>query len=726
MLARTTLYNALVNKHIGISERYHRFHDGATGFSKIISWVYLLWLNFAYYVLFCKFLGKAKKAEIYESKRLLRDKSESEYAAKTIRNYTVDDFVSKIKDFDVISFDVFDTLIFRNLALPTDVFYLIGEKLGVPNFKNIRIEAEHTARQRCFDKNGHTEIGLNDIWEVLESSLGRSALGGEKAEKQTELDICTANPFMLEVWQKLIALNKRIIIVSDMYLPADFISMLLEKNGFTGAKSVYVSCEYKKNKAKGGLFETVLRQQSGPVSVVHIGDNSISDVKNAKEVGLSVMPYINVNKNVLLYRPFDMSALVGSAYKSIVTNHIYNGLNKYSMEYEYGFIYGGLFVFGYCRFIHEYCKNHGISKKLFLSRDGDILKSAYDFLYPGEDTVYVYWSRKVATKLMADFDRHDYFRRFIYHKANQNYSIKRILNSMNLGFLTKELSDWERIWNKWLIKRNKKTDRKQQPEKFVPINADDYLTTKNADNLRLFIEAKWDKVVECYKHEHDAARKYYADVLHDADKAVAVDIGWAGSGALSLDYLINNYWELDCNITGIIAGTNTIHNTEPDATDYFLQSGKLVAYLYSAAHNRDLYKLHNPNKDFNVFWELLLSSPTPQFAGFAPGNIQDEIIVENSGAVKENSHASHSFKYIPESDITLQFGDFDANIEGINQIQKGIMDFVKIYKTAFEKYPYLYNISGRDAYAPMIVAASHGQKYLKAIEKKFDLKINVD
>ncbi len=38
----------------------------------------------------------------------------------------------------------------------------------------------------------------------------------------------------------------------------------------------------------------------------------------------------------------------------------------------------------------------------------------------------------------------------------------------------------------------------------------------------------------------------------------------------------------------------------------------------------------------------------------------------------------------------------------------------------------MFNISGRDAYAPMLVAASHNERYLKAIEKRFDLKINVD
>ena len=58
-------------------------------------------------------------------------------------------------------------------------------------------------------------------------------------------------------------------------------------------------------------------------------------------------------------------------------------------------------------------------------------------------------------------------------------------------------------------------------------------------------------------------------------------------------------------------------------------------------------------------------------------------------------------------------------------MQKGILDFAKQYAIHFSKYPYMFNISGRDAYAPMLLAASHNEKYLKAIEKKFDLEVNV-
>lgn len=624
---RHKIYQCLVNKHPGISVRYHKKHDGAAGAAKLFSWIYLLWLNFAYYFLFCHFLGRMPEVEVYEEKRLSTGDSESAAYLKANPELSVNAFVEKLSQYDIISFDIFDTLIFRPLALPTDLFYLIGQELEIMDFKNIRIWAEWDARVKYNAKQGNMEIGLTEIWDNLREDVGSAAGRGEEIEKNMEIKLCYANPFMLAVWQRLEKLNKKIIIVSDMYLPKECIAGILKKAGYTGAQKLYISNEYQKSKADGQLYREVLRDWYGAdvdkksVSIVHVGDNPHSDWKMAGRYGIEVLPYQNVNKNALLYRAFDLSPMIGSAYRAIVSNWLYCGWKAYSIEYEYGFLYGGLFVLGYCTFIHDYCEKNKIDKLLFLSRDGDILKQAYDFLYPKEDTEYVYWSRKAATKLEAVFDKHDYFRRFIYH---------------------------------------------------------------------------------------------YEKALGQAQKAAAIDIGWAGSGAMALRYLVSDIWKLDCDITGIIAGTNTIHNAEPDAAEAFLQSGKLAAYLYSQSHNRDLLKKHDPNKDYNVFWELLLSSPTPQFSGFYEGNLE-----------RKERQGKGEIRYLKQQGVSLAFGKYDANQDGIREIQKGILDFVKEYYGHYKDFPYMLRISGRDAYAPMLVAASHDEKYLGMIEKRFDLEINV-
>ncbi len=713
MNLRHRIYNVMVNNIPGISYRYHKMHDGSSGAIKVISWFYLLWLDFAYYVLFCRFLGKRPDVEYYECKKIPTGESESQDYLNTNPKLRVSEYVDELSRYDIISFDIFDTLIFRPLSLPTDVFYLVGEQMDFLDFRNIRTWAEWDARVKCDTKHGHMEVSLAEIWKNLEEDTGLSALRGMEIEEQIEGKLCYANPFMLEVWRQLKVLGKRIVVISDMYLSKDCLEQMLEKAGFTGAEKLYVSSEYGRNKASGTLFELV-KKEIGEASVIHVGDNPHSDAQMAGKYEFAVCPYPNVNHNALLYRPFDMSYLIGSAYRGLVSNHLYNGLHAYSMEYEYGYLYGGLFAVGYCNFIHDYCRKNQVEKLLFLSRDGDILKQVYDDLYPGENTEYAYWSRKAATKLMADEDKHDYFRRFINHKVNQKYSIKDILHSMELDFLTDELCDWKDVWLKWSAEWEQKKHKKD----FVDLRPEDELTDKNRYLLRKFIEAKWDQVLAAYDTQQKAAGKYYQELLRDCRKAAAVDIGWAGSGALTLSHLVNKVWEIPCEIIGIIAGTNTVHNAEPDASEPFLQSGKLVAYLYSQSHNRDLLKKHDPNKDYNVYWELLLSSPTPQFTGFYSGNVTEK--TGSRHAIGGNA------EYLKDLDITLCFGKYDANQDGIREIQRGILDFAHEYQEHFRDFPYMFNISGRDAYAPMLVAASHNERYLKAIAKRFALEINVN
>ncbi len=665
---KSKLYNLLVNRHPGIRLRYHRYHDNATGLKKYLSWLYLFWLNFAYYILRRKELGEVPEIDFSEDKDIPTEQSESLLHQQ--KNLSVSSFVERLSGYDIISFDIFDTLIFRPFSEPTDLFFFLGERLLRPDFKGLRREVEGRARYACYKANGHYEVTLQEIWEEMERQTGWPVEPGMQAEIELEKQFCYANPFMREVYRELQKRGKKIVIVSDMYLPGKVLEDILTASGYTGFEKLYVSCEHKKSKSEGDLFDVVRREFQG--AAVHVGDNPYSDVTMAKKHGFAVCPYPNVNEAGNRYRAFDMSAMVGGAYRGLVNNHLYCGTAGYSMEYEYGFVYGGLFVTGYCAFIHEYCKQNGVDKVLFLSRDGDILKKAYDVLFPEDTTEYVFWSRRAATKLMAREDRYDFLRRFLYHKVNQGFSLDVVFRSMELEILLKDL-----------------------PEGLAP---SDTLSVKNMEFVREFLVEHWDTVLAAYEPEHRAAKAYYAEVLEGCSKAVAVDIGWAGSGAISLNHLVQKVWNIPCEIVGMVAGTNTVHNAEPDASETFLQTGRLVAYLYSQSHNRDLLKKHDPNRNYNVYWELLLSSPTPQFVGFS----EDEA----------NGWA-------------LRFGTCDPNLSGICEVQSGILDFVKLYKRHFEAFPYMYRISGRDAYAPMLVAAGHDEKYLKEMEKRFGLEIHV-
>ena len=105
-----------------------------------------------------------------------------------------------------------------------------------------------------------------------------------------------------------------------------------------------------------------------------------------------------------------------------------------------------------------------------------------------------------------------------------------------------------------------------------------------------------------------------------------------------------------------------------------------------------------------------MSSTTPQFTGFYEGRIE---------AVEERAD------YLEELGITLVFGRQERNLDGIREIQRGIMDFADDYRRRFKEFPCMFRVSGRDAYAPILVAASHGERYLKAILNQFPFEKNL-
>lgn len=671
---KLSIYNALVNKHPGIRQRYQKYHEGAGRNKKIASWLYLFILNFSYYFLFLKFIGNEKQIPVYEEKNIpFYKKSESFCAAEG--HPDIEQYIEQLKHCDIISFDIFDTLIFRPFSAPTDLFYFLGEKLELMDMKHIRMEAEAEAREINFRKKHNYEITLEDIWRRMEEKTGIPAQKGREEEMKLELSFCFANPFMKQVYDSLLKLNKKIIAVSDMYLKKDFLRKILDSNGYMEISEIYVSCEHGKSKQDGELYSCVLNKENtgkaAAQNIIHVGDNIISDIKMANKMGIKSIHYPNINNVGHIYRPYDMSYITGSAYRGLVNSHILNGSKIYTPEYEYGFIYGGLFVLGYCHFIHDYVIKNNIDKILFLSRDGDILKQVYDYVY-NDNTEYFYWSRKAAVKLMAQHDKYDYFRRFLYHNINKGKTISDILSQM-------ELTTIEKLCNEELSPEEK-------------------LTEKNVNKLKLIIEKNWDMVIKSYTEQSGAARTCIETTLKDCKKVCAVDIGWAGSGAMSLRKLAKSY-DINCEITGIIAGTNTPHNIEPDTSEPFLQSGKLVSYMYSQSHNRDLLKKHDLNKGYNLYWELLLSSTGRQFTGYYPVN--------------------------GTKAIQLKFGNRDKNTEGIKQIQQGILDFAHIYIKHFGNIPFMLNISGRDAYAPMLAAAGKNEKFLKQIYKNFNIDISI-
>lgn len=184
----------------------------------------------------------------------------------------------------IISFDVFDTLVIRSVKKPVDVFDNLD---GHADFKQKRINAERKARGEAKAE----EITIKDIYEQLypdDPILREEFL---KKEIQRELEVCQANDEMLSLFNALLTQGKKIIIVSDMYLPQKVICEILSNCGYDLTDiPIYISSEFSLTKRTGNLIKKVIETE-GTKDLVHIGDNLLTDYIMPRKMGIKSLLY---------------------------------------------------------------------------------------------------------------------------------------------------------------------------------------------------------------------------------------------------------------------------------------------------------------------------------------------------------------------------------------------------------------------------------------------------
>ena len=547
--------------------------------------------------------------------------------------------------YDVVSFDIFDTLVLRPVAAPTDLFMIVGKRLKQIEFQRIRTDAEKRAREAAFEKTGTYEVTIEDIYAIIEARTGIPKEKGIQCELQVELDYCFANPYMMRVYRMLQEQNKTIIITSDMYLPHDMMDQLLTKVGYTGYEKLYVSCDYGCNKRSGKLYQIVKNDYPGK-RIIHVGDNPTSDMKSAETEGIDTYHYQNCHEIGNPYRADGMSVFTSSSYAGVVNTHLHNGEDVFSPYYEYGFTYGGLYVLGFCNWIHNRVKQEGIDKVLFLSRDGDIYQKVFNSLFDDVPNEYFLWSRIANIKYTAVKNREDFLKRIVYYRSLSPFkiSVESLLDSLQLNAFMQYLSTYG-------------------------LTGSELVTPESVNRIdSLFID-HWDDVCHAFEPEKRHIIEYVDRKLSGAKKVAIVDVGWMGSGPLGLKYLIEDELGYQCKVHCLQAAART-----PVITDIVpeLMDGTVEPYIFSQMMNASHFEIQDStNHGLNsIFFEMFTQAKYPTFSG-----------------VTEDGQFLFDF---PEVE----------NYPGIQEIHRGILDFCQKYANHFRKDPFALNISGYDAYCP--------------------------
>lgn len=352
---------------------------------------------------------------------------------------------------NVISFDIFDTLVIRPFWEPKDLLFFVGMRCGkliknVDTFVSMRLEAEDKRRlmAKTLHKN-REDVTLGEIYDYMGSAfnLSKSALAEiKKCEEGTELFFCRARTAGKELYDLAKFTGKKVVLTSDMYLEKNLIEKILKQCGYAGYDGLFLSSDYRKLKITGSLFQEVLKITGERAeSVMHIGDNWNSDKIAAEKAGMQALffpkaieTYTNNISNIYTgdsfkelyegrHRNLDSRVLIGqlsirclyavAAYGCF--DNPFRSFNKESYynadPYYMGFAAMGMHLFGVAEWIHRITAEKGYERIIFLARDGFLVKSVYELLYGEVKSVksdYFYTNRKVLLPYALD-KREDLF-----------------------------------------------------------------------------------------------------------------------------------------------------------------------------------------------------------------------------------------------------------------------------------------------------------------------------
>lgn len=471
----------------------------------------------------------------------------------------------------VVSFDIFDTLIVRPFYYATDLFYLLNEDFNklentasLVNFAEIRINAERDCRQELLKRRrGEEDITLDDIYSWIKDKylIQPSTLDILKnKEQELELKFCYQRKSGKNLYELAKQQNKIVIACSDMYLPIDIIEKILVKNGYVMDK-IYVSSETKLCKSTGSMFKFVKKDLGVSAnSILHIGDNWVSDVVNAKKSGWNVSHYA---KSTDLFEGLNPGIYSGRAFSSILNNgmhmdmknakdtflgyrcamalvankifdnpYIYfNSDSDYNSDpYFFGYFALGTYLYAVTDWLIRKVRKEKKDKVHFISRDGYLPMLAYkEFKKVYKDLPednYIYLSRK--SMLTADISNYSDLYSISYKLNVYNYSPKKLIKSF-----AKYIKDEVDISDKSICKLLKMNQH---------VYSKTFIDKSDYENMIYRLGSLLD--FEKIKESKEFLKNYFSSIIGEND--LLFDIGYSGrcEAALSslLGYSINSMY----------------------------------------------------------------------------------------------------------------------------------------------------------------------------------------
>ena len=354
--------------------------------------------------------------------------------------------------------------------------------------------------------------------------------------KQMEIDFeirfCQRRNSIYDFYQLAKYINKKVICISDIYLPKEVINKMLNKCGYD-IKDIYLSSEIMKTKSTGNLYKHVLlKEKINSEEILHIGDNYETDYNNSLKNGMKSVYFMkttdaicyagNLVKMYIRSLPIwqdnacsmkfmgirTMLAMVANKYfdnpyKSFDKNTDFN-----SDPYLIGYYALGMYNFGITKWLLDKTNNK-YDTLAFMSRDGYLSMKSYDILKtlynnPAKSE-YLYFSRKSSIPLLIE-EKFDFYRLsdLVYYANTNPLKICDFLkNVINI-----DLKELKEVCIDNNIKYNQNFKSITDLNKFLTLLVEKYYNRENHYETR------------------DKLKKYFDNLLQG--KSAIFDVGYSG------------------------------------------------------------------------------------------------------------------------------------------------------------------------------------------------------
>lgn len=306
---------------------------------------------------------------------------------------------NKIDTYDIISFDVFDTLLMRKTLQPKDIFSLV--EVRAMKEKNIQCAFE---KNRILAEQNLLASFIPNYLQIYNELQFITGISDDEKEYLMDLELRIESQMliprkeMVRVFDYAKSRNKKIYLISDMYLSSNWIGNQLKKAGIIGYDELMISNEYSTSKGQN-LFNVFIHKVKDK-KILHIGDSEAFDIMAAQRNGIDNfrilsaydMLQISVYKEVL----YEIVDLTGRLQVGYFISRIFNspfalfesdGKGRVKTGRDIGYIYMAPIITDFLLWLANKIKDKKSARVLFSARDGYLIDKLYGILRKKESLI---------------------------------------------------------------------------------------------------------------------------------------------------------------------------------------------------------------------------------------------------------------------------------------------------------------------------------------------------